>query len=111
MVARATIMHRAPVRGVLALLVMAAPLAVSCATPSPMVRLDPGSPDVVWVAGRASVMREEGGVRVGVAFDHQDGPNLGVRVEVENDSDHPFDLDPHALTYTPCAGTLAASCG
>jgi hypothetical protein len=56
-------------------------------------------------------MREEGGVRVGVAFDHQDGPNLGVRVEVENDTDHPFDLDPHALTFTPCAGTLAASCG
>jgi len=89
------------------------PIATSffgCATPGPLVRLYPSLPNVVWVSGRASMTREEGGIRVAAAFDHQDGPNLGVRVEVENTTDGLLDVDPSAFTFTTCGGTAVASC-
>ena len=103
-------MRPAPRRLAPALLVIAVPMAVSCATPGPLVSLYPKSPNVVWVEGRAAVTREEGGVRVAVAFDHRDGPNLALRVEVENGTDQSLDVDPHQLTFTTCIGDLISSC-
>jgi hypothetical protein len=85
--------------------------AASCATPSPLVRLYPGADNVVWVAGRASVMREQGGVAVAVAFDHQDGANLGMRVEVENRTERQLDVDPSTFTFTDCRSMAIDSCG
>src|SRR5262249_3772811 len=82
-----------------------------CATPAPLVRLYPRAPDVVWVSGRASVAREQGGVRVAVAFEHQDGPNLGMHVEVQNATAATADVDPHEFTFTTCTGTAVSSCG
>jgi hypothetical protein len=82
-----------------------------CATPAPIVRLAPVSPDVLWVSGRASVAQEQEGIRVGAAFDHQDGPTLGLRVEVENATEANVDVDPHEFTYTTCRGTALATCG
>ena len=85
--------------------------AASCATPSPLVRLYPSADSVVWVAGRASVMREQGGVAVAVAFDHQDGGNLGLRVEVENRTGNQLDVDPSTFTFTDCRSMAVGSCG
>jgi hypothetical protein len=81
-----------------------------CATPAPLVRLYPRAPDVVWVSGRASVTREAGGVRVAVAFDHQDGGTLGMHVEVQNGTAGKLDVDPHDFTFTTCTGTGVDSC-
>lgn len=81
-----------------------------CATPGPLVRLYPRAPGVVWVAGRASVTREEGGVRVAVAFDHQDGSNLGLHVEVQNGTAATLDVDPHEFTFTTCTGAAVSTC-
>jgi hypothetical protein len=93
-----------------ALLIVAA-VAAGCATPAPLVRLYPNTPDVVWVSGRASVTREEGGVRVGIAFEHQDGPNLGLRVEVQNGSGAALDVNPNEFTFTTCGATAIDTCG
>jgi hypothetical protein len=65
---------------------------------------------VVWLSGRAAVTREEAGVRIAVAFDHQDGPNLGLRVEVSNQTTGQLDVDPQAFTFTTCRAAAPASC-
>jgi hypothetical protein len=83
---------------------------VGCATPAPIVRLYPSTPGVVWVAGRAAVTREQGGVRVAAAFDHQDGLNLGFRVEVSNGTAATLDLDPSQFTFTSCRTSVLKSC-
>jgi hypothetical protein len=84
--------------------------SLACATPTPLVRLHPKAGEVVWVSGRASVARAEGGVRVAVAFDHQDGAALGLRVEVENLTEANLDVDPREFTYTVCRGPQPSSC-
>ena len=89
--------------------VMLAALA-GCATPSPLVRLYPSSPDVIWVAGRASVTQQDGGLRLAAAFDHQDGETLGLRVEVENATEGRLDVDPREFTFTTCRGPKMDSC-
>jgi hypothetical protein len=83
---------------------------VGCATPAPLVRLHPKSADVMWVSGRATVIRAEAGIRVAVAFDHQDGPNLGLRVEVENGTEANLDVDPRDFTFTTCASLQPSTC-
>jgi hypothetical protein len=85
--------------------------AASCATPAPLVRLYPGSEGVIWVAGRASLVREQDGVQVAVAFEHQDGGNLGLRVEIENGTDTQLDVDPSTFTFTDCRSMAVSSCG
>ncbi|HEY7374986.1 MAG TPA: hypothetical protein VIF57_22680 [Polyangia bacterium] len=90
--------------------VIAAALA-GCATPAPLVRLYPRAPEIIWVAGRASVTREQGGVRVAVAFDHQDGGTLGMHVEVQNGTGATLDVDPSEFTFTTCTGTAVTTCG
>src|SRR5262245_31213012 len=99
------------VRGSHLLPFVIAAMLFGCAAPGPLVRLYPSSPNVFWVSGRASLMREEGGVRVAAAFDYQDGGNLGLRVEVENGTEHTFDVDPRQFAYTPCLSMAVSSCG
>jgi len=89
---------------------LAAPAVLGCATPGPLVRLDPTSPAVFWVSGRATVAGEEGGVKVAAAFEHQDGETLGLRVEVQNGSEGPIDVDPRDVSFTTCATAALASC-
>jgi hypothetical protein len=91
-------------------LLVTAVLVAGCATPSPLVRLHPKSPDVVWVSGRATVIREDGGTRVAVAFEHQDGPNLGLHVEVENGTEGKLYVDPSEFTFTSCRTADLGSC-
>jgi len=83
--------------------------SLGCATPAPLVRLQPGAGEV-WVSGRATVSRADAGIRVGVAFDHQDGPALGLRVEVENGTAANLDVDPREFTFTTCRSLQPTSC-
>jgi len=94
-----------------ALLVLTAAALAGCATPAPLVRLYPAATTPIWVSGRASVTREQSGVRVAMAFEHQDGGTLGLHVEVENDSPANLDVDPHEFTFTPCGSMNIATCG
>jgi hypothetical protein len=85
-------------------------LAIGCATPRPLVRLNPVSSDVVWVGGRASVQKEVDGVRVATAFEHQDGPTLAVRVEIENRTDDRLEVSPQEITFSSCRSLVVTSC-
>jgi hypothetical protein len=97
--------------GFAGLIVLAGLSGAGCATPGPLVRLTPASPTVVWVAGRASVAQEEAGIRVAAAFDHQDGPTFGMRVEVQNTTEQNLDVNPHEFTFTTCRGSGVETCG
>lgn len=78
-------------------------MSLGCATPGPVVRLDPQlTSDVTWVAGRAVLAKEQSGVRVAAAFEHQDGQRLVLRIEIHNDTDQPFVVGPRDLTFMPC---------
>jgi hypothetical protein len=91
-------------------LVLVAPIVLGCAAPSPLVRLYPNSPAIFWVSGRATVAREEGGVRVAVAFEHQNGGALGLRVEVQNGTGAQLDVDPREFTFSACATAGIEAC-
>jgi hypothetical protein len=84
---------------------------VGCATPGPVVRLNPPGDDVAWVAGRGVLARDQAGIRVAAAFDHQDGDRLGVRIEVQNDTEEAFVVSPHDVTFMACTRREHASCG
>jgi len=86
-------------------------LGAGCATPQPIIRLDPRSTDIFWVAGRPSIQREATGVRAAVAFERQNGQTLGVRVEVENLTAAPLDVKPQDFSFVACSAETAASCG
>jgi len=73
-----------------------------CAAPLPVVRLQPHGPDVIWVSGRALASRARDGVRTAVAFDHQEGNAIVFRVEVQNDAEAQFDVDPKDMRFTAC---------
>ncbi len=100
---------RLPPCTAISLLVIAVPL-VGCATPAPLVRLNPKAADIIWVGGRASVRQENGGVRVATAFEHQDGPLLGLRLEIENASQARLEVDPKNVTFTKCRDETVGSC-
>jgi hypothetical protein len=100
---------RLPPCTAISLIVIAVPL-VGCATPAPLVRLNPKAADIIWVGGRASVRQENGGVRVATAFEHQDGPLLGLRLEVENGTAARLEVDPKNITFTKCGDETVASC-
>ena len=85
-------------------------LVLGCATPRPLVRLNPDARDVVWVGGRASVQRDTTGVRVAAAFEHQDGSNLAVRVEIENRTTDRLEVSPQEMTFSVCSSLAPASC-
>ncbi len=86
-------------------------VVVGCAAPMPLVRLNPDARDVVWVRGRASIQKDTTGVRVAAAFEHQDGSNLAVRVEIENRTSDRLEVSPQEeMTYAVCSGLVVASC-
>lgn len=92
-------------------ILLAAAMMLGCATPSPVVRLEPKAPNVYWVSGRASIAQHDAGVRAAVAFEHQEGTLLGVRVEVLNQTGAPFEVQPTDFSYVACGNAGVASCG
>jgi len=89
----------------------AAIAAVGCATPQPIVHLNPtarGEP--VWLAGRQVLTDEKDGTRVAATFEHQDGANLAFHVEVENASQRTLQLDPRAFSFAVCRSAGSDSC-
>jgi hypothetical protein len=92
------------------LFVISFALPLGCATPAPIVRLNPKTANIVWVGGRASVQAEQGGVHVATAFEHQAGRTFGLRVEIENGTDARIEVGPEDVTYTSCVDETTASC-
>jgi hypothetical protein len=93
-----------------AFVVVGAGLFFGCATPAPLVRLNPDANDIIWVGGRASVQKEETGVRVAAAFEHQDGPTLALRVEIQNGTSDRLEVDPQGITFSVCRTLGVLSC-
>src|SRR5262245_38873111 len=91
-------------------LVFMAALLFGCATPAPLYRLDPRTADVVWVGGRASLQQERDGVRVAVAFEHQQGDHLVLRVEVQNQTEQRLEVGPQKIWYSACSSIGTGSC-
>ncbi|HZL17526.1 MAG TPA: hypothetical protein VFG23_07260 [Polyangia bacterium] len=83
---------------------------LGCATPAPLVRLNPKATDITWVGGRATVQATNNNIRVGTAFEYQDGPMLAMRVEIENDTTARIEVAPADFTFTDCLGEAIASC-
>jgi hypothetical protein len=104
-------LDRFTVLGIAAIAAVASAGAAGCATPAPIYRLTPRSNEVYWVAGRPSVQKEAAGVRAAVAFEHQDGETLRVRVEMMNQSDARFDVKPTDFSFVTCTNESVASCG
>jgi hypothetical protein len=85
---------------------------VGCATPAPLVRLEPrNTAAVTWVAGRAVLNDEFAGIRVATAFEHQQGDLLGLRVEIENGSPSRIEVGPRDVIFMTCTAPDNASCG
>ena len=84
--------------------------SMGCVTPGPLVSLAPAHGAVVWVAGRAVVAKEDTGVRVAAAFEHQDGATLALRVEIENTTAAPLEVDPSNITFNVCASSQRETC-
>jgi hypothetical protein len=93
---------------VLALLSLAA-TAAGCATPGPVVRLTPKATDATWLAGRGIVTREKAGLRVACAFDRQEEELLAFRVEAQNRSSVPIEMDPRQLAHVVCETSRSCS--
>jgi hypothetical protein len=94
-----------------ALVILVAGATLGCATPAPIVRLDPRTArDVVWVSGRAVVAKEKDGVRVATAFERQDGQLLAIRLEVENSTSAAIDVNPSRSTFATCPTANTESC-
>jgi hypothetical protein len=91
-------------------LVFLAALLFGCATPAPVYRLDPRTPDVIWVGGRASVHQEQANVRVAAAFEQQYGDHLGLRIEVANGTESRLEISPEKIWYSVCSSSAVASC-
>src|SRR5262245_20274232 len=84
-------------------------LATGCATPLPVVRLQPQGSEWLWVSGRAVATRAGDGIRTAAAFDHQDGTTVVFRVEVQNESEARIDVDPGDMLYTICVDETTCS--
>jgi hypothetical protein len=83
-------------------LLLSALATAGCFVPSPVVRLSPETPDVIWRDGRGVMTREGPGYRVAVAFDHQVGRKLAMRLEVQNTGADRFDVDPAEMSVVTC---------
>jgi len=94
---------------VLASIVFGISLA-GCATPSPIVRLAPAGGEVTWVAGRAVLSKQQEGVRVAAAFEHQDGDTLALRVEVANERETKVEVGPRNVSFVTCKQDGMDSC-
>jgi hypothetical protein len=94
------------------ILASACAAVLGCASPAPLVRLEPRSgKHVVWVAGRAVLAKEQDGVRAAAAFEQQDGNLLALRVEVENQTDGSLEVTPERITFVTCKAVGNDSCG
>jgi hypothetical protein len=82
-----------------------------CATPRPLVRLAPAGGDVTWVAGRAVLSQQQSGVRVAVAFEHQDGDLLAVRLEIANEGEARVEVGPRDVSFATCKQEAVHTCG
>jgi hypothetical protein len=91
-------------------ILLASVALIGCATPGPLVSLALAQGAVVWVAGRAVVAKEQTGVRVAAAFEHQDGVTLGLRVEIENTTEAPLEVDPANITFNVCTNGRLETC-
>ena len=107
-----TFFLRSPARVFAALLaLLLAGAATGCATPAPLVRLEPrDAADVVWVAGRAAIAAGRAGVRVATAFERQHDNVLGLRLEIENRTNAAFEVSPEDVTFTTCTGAAIETC-
>jgi hypothetical protein len=99
----------------LAYAVLAASLAAvstsGCATPGPLIGLEPRNPgEVSWVDGRAILSKEKAGVRVSTTFERQRENAFAVRVLVENETQAPIEVTPDGVTFMTCTGLEASSC-
>lgn len=77
---------------------------------TPVVRLQPTTTNLVWIAGRPVVWQDLDGVRVATRFEEQDSSSLALRVEVQNDSPARVEIDPHEMTFNDCFGEKVESC-
>lgn len=91
-------------------LVFLGALLLGCATPGPVVRLEPNAKDVIWVGGRASMQQEREGIRVAAAFERQRGDVLGVRVEIYNGTEERLDVGPQKIWFATCTAPAVESC-
>ena len=91
-------------------LVFIAALLFGCATPAPIYRLDPRTPDVIWVGGRASLQQEREGIRVATAFERQQGDSLALRVEIHNGTESRLEVGPQKIWHSPCSSPAVESC-
>jgi hypothetical protein len=90
-------------------ILFAASLA-GCAAPGPLVRLAPAGGEVTWVSGRAVLSKEQSGVRVAAAFEHQHGDLLALRLEVDNQSEAKLEIGPHDVSVVACRQQALSSC-
>jgi len=82
-----------------------------CVSPAPLIGLHPLDPGSIWIAGRETVQKRQDDVRVAAAFEQQDGDNLAIRVEVENQRDQQIEIDPSNVTFVTCKDQELSSCG
>jgi hypothetical protein len=99
----------------LACAVLAASVAAvstsGCATPGPLVGLEPRNPgEISWVDGRAILSKEKAGVRVSTTFERQRENAFAVRVLVENETPAPIEVAPDGVTFMTCTGREASTC-
>lgn len=66
---------------------------------------------MTWVSGRAVLSQQRSDVRVAMAFEHQDGDTLAVRVEVANDSEAKLEVGPREVWFAMCQQDALDSCG
>lgn len=93
------------------IVILVAAFVLGCAAPAPLVRLDPrGTRGFVWVAGRAVMEKEQGGVRVASAFEVQDGSLLALRLEIQNLTEGPIEVGPEGFTFMTCRTGDNGSC-
>src|SRR5882724_3979769 len=102
---------RPPLRLALPIVIAVVAPAAGCAMPAPIVRLEPRSANsAVWVSGRAVLEKERAGVRVAAAFEHQEGNSLGVRLEIENQTEAPIEVSPDDVTFMVCPSPDNQTC-
>jgi hypothetical protein len=94
---------------IILLVVIVVASAFGCATPQPVVRLQPTSPDVVWRSGRAIVSQQTTDLKVAVAFERMAEQRLVFRVELQNLGPQRRDVGPHQMVYRTCV--KPPSCG
>jgi hypothetical protein len=71
-------------------------------TPEPVLRLTPLSESVLWIGGRAAIVKEGRAARVAIAFARQQENLVSFRVEIENTANIPILIGPSNFYYATC---------